>query len=105
MFLLFGQSMLFSDLSPETYRSKADSNMIVGQNLVKEARSIMNNNSNPQTLKIALSLYVKAGKLFEEASKTYTALGPNYVTMEMVEGSIQAMNSCVKNANKIKQHI
>jgi hypothetical protein len=76
-----------------------------GSRLVARARQRVNQGASLQDLEVALELYVEAGQLFEQAGKIMKALGPQYISMEDLEGCGQALQSCIIAIEELKRQI
>ena len=78
---------------------------------VKVASELLNQASNlvsggtltRQKAEMALSLYMRAGQLFEKAEGIFKAVGVNYVSQNDINGAGQAKEACLKAITEIKQ--
>ncbi len=107
--LAFILALFFSPLaaadSASQALSDANSNAKAAQEFVSQAVKTLGGSQDRQKMQLALSLYAKAGELFEKSYKAYLALGPDYSSKDDVEGARKAMESCLKNINELKSRL
>lgn len=92
--------------SPEAYKTQAANNIQVANQLMQEAKQILQSgNLNRNALETALNLYIQAGKLFEKTVTIYKTLGPNYVSTQSIQGASQALKNCLETVKQIKSRL
>ncbi len=105
MITMVSASLCLANETPEGLRSQADTNVKSAGQLVIEAQELLKGDFAPEKGKVALSLYIKAGQLFEQAVKIYSALVPNYASETDVRNSNAAMQNCLRTIQEIKAHL
>ena len=85
--------------------SDANSTAKAAQEFVAQALKILVGTPDRTKMELALSLYAKAGELFERSYKAYVALGPNYATSQDVDGARAAMENCMKNIGELRRRL
>lgn len=91
--------------SPDVYKMQADRDVQVAQELVAEANRMLMPPVDRQKMQAAMSLFARAGQMFEKSGKIYETLGPSYVAPEDVKNSFEAMNMCIRNIEEIKKRL
>jgi len=91
--------------NPTTLRSQADTQAQIGIQFSQKADSLLKGNVTRETLATAISLYVDAGKSFEQAAGIYKALVPDYASKADVENSQAMMKQCIEAVGQIKERM
>ncbi len=102
--VLWSSTLLFAD-SPTQYLSDANSTATAAQELVRQAEKTLAGTPDRASLELAIQLYMKAGQMFEESYKIYSALGPSYASPKDVEGSYAALQNCLNNIKEIEKRL
>lgn len=85
--------------------SNANSTASAAREFVMQAEKILEGQPNRTKMELALSLYVKAGEMFEKSYKIYATLGPSYVSQQDIDGSRAAMQNCINNISELKKRL
>jgi len=98
--------LVFGLESPESYKNEANNGVRAAMQLEQQAvQTLQSGPSDRERLKMALSLYARAGQLFEKAGNTYKALGVNYASSQDAMNAFQAMRGCLDAIEKIKERL
>lgn len=102
--LIFSMGTAFGEVrTADMLVNDALNDIKVAQEFMLQANQVLEQGQNRQTVDIALSLYIKAGRLFEEAHNTFKRLGTDYVKREDIEGAYQAMQNCLKAVRELEE--
>ena len=89
---------------PAAMKAEANNAVTLGQSLVNEAERLLKGEKNFEALKVALSLYARAGQSFEKAANLYRSLFPDYASKGDVENAAQAVDYCLAMMKDIRGH-
>jgi hypothetical protein len=96
-------SVAFAE-DPVALKNQADMKVQTADQLIKQAQKMLQENSNnPESLKLAIHLYVQAGQSFESAANIYKSVMPDYATEQDVQNSMAAMQACIETIQEIKE--
>ena len=105
---------LFSFILPRAYAKDearditngAFNDVKVATELVNQANSMIQDGELArQKAEVALSLYVRAGQLFEKAEALFKAVGFDYVSQRDIDGAKEAKESCILNIEELKKRL
>ncbi|PIQ84993.1 MAG: hypothetical protein COV74_10355 [Candidatus Omnitrophica bacterium CG11_big_fil_rev_8_21_14_0_20_45_26] len=91
--------------SPETIANRVYNDIRVANELTAQAAKTLRLSDDQKSKEVAVHLYVEAGKLFEKSHHVLQALGPDHVPQADIDGSYEAMKTCIDAVNRIKQHM
>lgn len=91
--------------SVESVKAQLDQNLKAATQIMKQADDIALKEKTFEKMKMAVSMYAHAGKLFQDAMQTYTKLGPNQVNPADVQLAKTSMERCIAQIQGIKQKI
>ena len=78
----------------------------VATELFKQANDMVTDGFlNRQKGEAAMSLFVRAGQLFERAEGIFKAVGFNYISQRDIDGAKAAKESCIKTIEELKQRL
>jgi len=84
-------------------KEQANSQVMAAAQLMQKATETAQSNPTAEGRQVAISLFVEAGQMFEQAANIYQSLGPNYAAPADVQNAQQAMKACIENIQKLKQ--
>jgi len=98
--VLFGQVGYGADVSLS--QNQAKKNYMLASQYMEKADQLLFSATSRRNLKKVSDLYIKAGKLFEEATEIYKALRPYHARQEDVDRSYDALEHCLKAVKELK---
>lgn len=87
---------------PAQMKQKANADVQTGAQIMQKAFQTIQGNPSAEARQVAVTLFVQAGQLFEEATNLYKALVPQYATVEDVQNAQSAMAQCIQAIQKIR---
>ncbi len=96
----------FAADDPATVTKDAFNDFKVATELLKQANEMIGNaDFNRANAEAAMSLYTRAGQLFERAEGIFKAVGFNYASQQDVNGAASAKESCIKAITQVRHRL
>lgn len=97
-------ALSFAEETPENLRSQAEISVKTAFELMQEAQGIARGNITQEKASVLISLYTRAGQLFEKAATIYAALEPyQYASKQDVKNCQEAMQNCIRSIKDVRQ--
>ena len=89
---------------PDPVIQKAIADVKTANDLAGKAGAVLKRpGGGRKSIEEAIKLYAQAGSLFESATRVFEAVGPAYISPDMISSTRNAMNECVKAIQTLKQ--
>lgn len=90
--------------TPDSLRSQADINIKTAFELMNEAQALIKSGVTKEKAAVLISLYTRAGQLFEKSATIYKALEPyQYASKQDVRNCEDAVKNCVQLIKDVRQ--
>jgi len=104
-FGFFMTSVGFAEQSVDDLQKQAFANIVRANEVVAYARKLMQSSPTRESAESCVKLYLEAALLYGNASRFFKAMGPNYVSQEIVDQFFLAERVSLKVVDEIRREL